>query len=279
MKKLKNILIVLLIILGIGYYLSPRGRIDVEAFSMDNAKIPLTFDGYRIVQISDLHNKDWSKDDKLKNLVQEVEPDIIVITGDLIDSRKPEPEVAYDFIKSIKDISPIYYVTGNHEFYLGAEEIVNELKTLGVQVLLDEVVDLEKDGEVIKLIGFNDPTFGGESYMDPAEAIVDHKFSNFNLKDEDYKILLSHRPELFETYVNNKVDLALTGHAHGGQIVLPFVGGLIAPDQGFFPKYRDGQYDKDETSMIVSRGLGDSILPVRINNNYHLVLVELKSKP
>ena len=279
MKKLKNILIVLLIILGIGYYLSPRGRIDVEAFSMDNAKIPLTFDGYRIVQISDLHNKDWSKDDKLKNLVQELEPDIIVITGDLIDSRKPEPEVAYDFIKSIKDISPIYYVTGNHEFYLGAEKIVNELKTLGVQVLLDEVVDLEKDGEVIKLIGLNDPTFGGESYMDPAEAILDYKFKNLNLKDEDYKLLLSHRPELFETYVNNKVDLALTGHAHGGQIVLSFVGGLIAPDQGFFPKYRDGQYDKDETSMIVSRGLGDSILPVRINNNYHLVLVELKSKP
>lgn len=279
MKKLKIILIVLLIILGIGYYLSPRGRIDVEAFSMDNAKIPPTFDGYRIVQISDLHNKDWSKNDKLKNLVKEFEPDIIVITGDLIDSRNPKPEVAYDFIKSIKDISPIYYVTGNHEFYLGAEEIVNELKTLGVKVLLDEVVDLEKDGEVVKLIGLNDPTFGGESYMDPAEAIVDHKFSNFNLKDEDYKILLSHRPELFETYVNNKVDLALTGHAHGGQIVLPFVGGLIAPDQGFFPKYRDGQYDKDETSMIVSRGLGDSILPVRINNNYHLVLVELKSKP
>lgn len=279
MKKLKIILIVLLIILGIGYYLSPRGRIDVEAFSMGNAKIPPTFDGYRIVQISDLHNKDWSKNDKLKNLVKEFEPDIIVITGDLIDSRNPKPEVAYDFIKSIKDISPIYYVTGNHEFYLGAEEIVNELKTLGVKVLLDEVVDLEKDGEVVKLIGLNDPTFGGESYMDPAEAIVDHKFSNFNLKDEDYKILLSHRPELFETYVNNKVDLALTGHAHGGQIVLPFVGGLIAPDQGFFPKYRDGQYDKDETSMIVSRGLGDSILPVRINNNYHLVLVELKSKP
>lgn len=279
MKKLKILVIVLLIFLGIGYYLSPRERIDVEAFSMDNAKIPKSFNGYRIVQISDLHNKDWSKNDKLKKLVQELEPNIIVITGDLIDSRKPKPEIAYDFIKSIKDIAPIYYVTGNHEYYLGGQKIVDQLNKLGVRVLLDEVIDLEKDGEVIKLIGFNDPTFGGESYMDPAEAIVDSKFNNLNLKDEDYKILLSHRPELFETYVNNKVDLALTGHAHGGQIVLPFVGGLIAPDQGFFPKYRDGQYDKDGTSMIVSRGLGDSILPVRINNNYHLVLVELKSKP
>lgn len=100
------------------------------------------------------------------------------------------------------------------------------------------------------------------------------------LMNESYSftLLLSHRPELFEIYVNNEVDLVLSGHAHGGQFRLPFVGGLVAPNQGLFPKYDAGLYTEENTNMIVSRGIGNSILPFRFNNRPEVILIELQSE-
>ena len=127
----------------------------------------------------------------------------------------------------------------------------------------------------ISLIGLEDP-----DTVDRDESvqtfILDEALEPF-AEDESYKILLSHRPEQFEVYVKHKVDLVLSGHAHGGQVRIPFAGGLVAPNQGFFPKYDSGLYVNGSTNMIVSRGLGNSIIPIRINNRPELVIITLEN--
>ena len=132
---------------------------------------------------------------------------------------------------------------------------------------------LTKGSETIQIAGLDDPDFTErDTYIQ--DSMVQTKISNLSLSDE-YCILLSHRPELFAEYVSEEVDLVLSGHAHGGQFRLPFIGGVIAPDQGLFPKYDAGKYSKNHTTMIVSRGIGNSIIPVRINNRPEIVIVEL----
>ena len=132
---------------------------------------------------------------------------------------------------------------------------------------------LTKGSETIQIAGLDDPDFTErDTYIQ--DSMVQTKISNLSLSDE-YCILLSHRPELFAEYVSEEADLVLSGHAHGGQFRLPFIGGVIAPDQGLFPKYDAGKYSKNHTTMIVSRGIGNSIIPVRINNRPEIVIVEL----
>ena len=132
---------------------------------------------------------------------------------------------------------------------------------------------LTKGSETIQIAGLDDPDFTErDTYIQ--DSMVQTKISNLSLSDE-YCILLSHRPELFEEYVSEEVDLVLSGHAHGGQFRVPFIGGIIAPNQGLFPKYDAGKYSKNHTTMIVSRGIGNSIIPVRINNRPEIVIVEL----
>ena len=105
--------------------------------------------------------------------------------------------------------------------------------------------------------------------------MVRTKLNNLADTESSYIILLSHRPELFESYVSCNIDLVLSGHAHGGQFRLPFIGGLIAPDQGIFPKYDAGLFTNGSTNMIVSRGLGNSIIPIRFNNRPEVIVIEL----
>lgn len=146
-------------------------------------------------------------------------------------------------------------------------------------MLEDEAVQLKHDTEEITLIGLSDPDFTikGDIFRE-APAMVRTKLSSFVDDDESsYTILLSHRPELFESYARCSIDLVLSGHAHGGQFRLPFIGGLIAPNQGLFPKYDAGLYTSGSTNMIVSRGLGNSIIPIRFNNRPEVVVIELLS--
>ncbi len=131
---------------------------------------------------------------------------------------------------------------------------------------------LEREGEGISVIGLNDPSF--QMGYDPAQ-LVDSRLRNMTDR-ADYTVLLSHRPELFDVYVENGIDLVLTGHAHGGQFRLPFVGGLFAPDQGLLPEYDAGLYTEGNTNMIVSRGIGNSAFPLRFNNRPEIVLIELR---
>ena len=248
----------------------------VNEIKITNDKIPQSFEGFRIAQVSDLHNAELGKDNnKLIEKLNECEPDIIVLTGDLIDSNHTNLEVALSFAQQAVKIAPCYFVTGNHEAWIGSqyEELKTSLQNTGITVLQDEAIELNYGDECIQLIGLNDPDFSErDSFL--SESILEAKLSQVNISD-GFTILLSHRPEYFNVYQNKNIDLVLSGHAHGGQFRLPLGGGVIAPGQGLFPKYDAGTYTENGTTMIVSRGIGNSIIPVRINNPPEIVIIEL----
>ena len=158
------------------------------------------------------------------------------------------------------------------------DELKEGLTELGVVVLEDERVELEQSGEIITLLGVNDPSFQTDYLLGDDETLMQGKLQELVSDYDGYAVLLSHRPELYEVYVESGADLVLSGHAHGGQFRLPFVGGLVAPNQGFFPEYDAGLYTKDNTHMLVSRGIGNSLLPFRINNCPEVILIELQAE-
>ena len=143
-------------------------------------------------------------------------------------------------------------------------------------MLEDEAIQLKRDKEAITLIGLSDPNFTlkGDIFGE-APAMVSTKRNSLADDESSYSIFLAHRPELCESYARCNIDLVLSGHAHGGQFRLPFIGGLIAPDQGIFPKYDAGLFTNGSTNMIVSRGLGNSIIPIRFNNRPEVIVIEL----
>lgn len=243
--------------------------------------IPAVFSGFRIAQVSDLHNSEFGKNNtELLKLLSESRPDIIVITGDLIDANHTDVGIALCFAQESVRIAPTYYVTGNHEAASPQYDTLKAgLEEAGVIVLEDEAVSLERNGETITLLGLGDPDFTVKGDMfGETSAMVSTKLKNLDDGEGGYTILLSHRPELFETYVNCSIDLVFAGHAHGGQFRLPFIGGVIAPNQGLFPKYDGGLYTDGGTNMVVSRGIGNSIIPLRFNNRPEIVLVELNAE-
>ena len=253
----------------------------VSTISISSSHIPAAFSGFRIAQVSDLHNSEFGKNNtELLKLLSESRPDIIAITGDLIDANHTDVGIALGFAQESVRIAPTYYVTGNHEAASPQYDTLKAgLEEAGVIVLEDEAVSLERNGETITLLGLGDPDFTVKGDMfGETSAMVSTKLKNLDDGEGGYTILLSHRPELFETYVNCGIDLVFAGHAHGGQFRLPFIGGLVAPNQGMFPQYDAGLYTDGSTSMVVSRGIGNSIIPFRFNNRPEIVLVELNAR-
>ena len=252
--------------------------LELNTYTISSDILPEAFDGYRIAHISDLHNAEMGKDnEKLLDMLRETEPDIIAITGDIIDSRNTNIDIALQFTKAAMEIAPCYYVTGNHEARISKyDELKAGMEAAGVVVLEDEKTKISLEGGEITLIGVNDPSYQTDYLFGDAEAVMQSKLQEISDAENEFTILLSHRPELFEIYADNNMDLILSGHAHGGQFRLPFVGGLVAPNQGLFPKYDAGLYTEENTNMIVSRGIGNSILPFRFNNRPEVILIELK---
>ena len=250
----------------------------ISKVSISSDRLPVSFSGFRIAQVSDLHNAKFGKDnERLLQMLSECQPDMIAITGDLIDANHTDIETALAFANEAVKIAPTYYVSGNHEARCSEYDTLKTgLESAGVIVLADEAVYLERDGETIAILGLADPDFSikGDLFGE-VPAMANTKLNELLEQETAYSVLLSHRPELFETYTTCGVDLVLSGHAHGGQFRLPFVGGLIAPNQGLFPKYDAGLFTDGNTNMIVSRGIGNSIIPIRFNNRPEIVLIEL----
>ncbi|MDW7659948.1 MAG: metallophosphoesterase [Bacillota bacterium] len=274
-----KIKIILVLVILIVFSVWQNNSITTTQIEISNSQIPDAFDEFTIVQISDLHNKVFrTNQSSLLKSVIEASPDIIVITGDLVDRRKYDLDDAMLFIDGAVRIAPVYFVSGNHEAWSGEYvEISKRLTSAGVVILDDIKVELKSNGEVIELLGLSDPDFLTSTYFEGTKysSLKEHLS---NLSDESvYQILLSHRPELFDLYVDHNIDLIFSGHAHGGQFRFPRAGGLIAPDQGLFPKYSSGSYKEEQSTMVVSRGLGNSIIPVRIFNRPEVVSVTLKS--
>lgn len=236
--------------------------------------LPEAFEGFKIAHVSDLHNAVFGrKNEKLLSLIRAAEPDIIAITGDLIDSRHTDIDSALAFVEAAAEIAPVYYVTGNHESRLDFDAIEPRLIAAGARMLRNEAEYIEHGGERIRLAGIDDPSFirtGGT-----AEERAAAELEQLGDGGGTFTVLLAHRPELVEVYAEYGAGLVLSGHAHGGQVRLPLLGGLYAPGQGLLPEYDSGLYSLGETQMVVSRGLGNSMAPLRVNNRPELVIVTL----
>ncbi|MDE7104814.1 MAG: metallophosphoesterase, partial [Ruminococcus sp.] len=239
--------------------------LTVSEYNYKSDKITAEMNDFKIIQISDLHNKSFGKNQKyLIKKIKELNPDIIVITGDIVDSNHTNISKAMDFVNGAVEISPVYYVTGNHEHWLDdseIQELISGLNGTGVKTLNNESVKVEKNGSSFVLSGLDD------------YHLEDDTLKNMKLDKNELNILLAHEPQYLTHYAMNNVDLVLSGHAHGGQFILPFIGGVIAPDQGFLPEYTNGKYMSADTTMIVSRGLGNSVIPVRLFNYPDIVCI------
>ena len=252
----KSIIIAVFVLVSLVWLVWSNISIEISRYTVCDELIPSTFDGFKIAQVSDLHNAEFGQNNaQLLNILDNANPDIIVITGDTIDYFHTNTEVALNFIERAMKIAPCYYITGNHEGWLGRiafSDFEDKMIAFGVVVLHDESVFLEKEEEKIVLMGIDDPdySYGFSKTLSKMET------------KEHFTILLSHRPEYFDEYVSCGYDLVLSGHAHGGQFRLPLIGGILAPDQGWFPKYDSGMYIQENTTMIVSRGLGNSVVPI-----------------
>ncbi|MCU5601143.1 metallophosphoesterase [Bacillus wiedmannii] len=277
-KKTKRIILLISILVSFSIFLySQNNLISITEVNITSNKIPSSFKGFKILQISDLHNKKFG--DNQETLIQKVKsinPDIIAITGDLIDSKSYDAEVSLELIRGLVKEYPIYFVTGNHEKWSGKyNDLEKELKQHRVTVLRNEHVSIQIGGQDIHILGIDDPEFVTGN-RDEGNVVKDEIIkAKFEMQPDTYNVLLSHRPEFLTEYADEQIDLVLSGHAHGGQVRLPFIGGLVAPNQGILPTYTAGLYEKQNTSMVVNRGLGNSIIPQRIFNRPELVVVQL----
>ncbi len=256
---------------GIGFVRWQTKSVVVTEVTCQNHKLPAAFEGFRILQISDLHNASFGAGQSaILQQIRQAKPDVIVVTGDLIARHTRHPGHALTLLAGVTPLAPVYYVPGNHEednaIYPSLKE---QLTSLGVTVLEDRVAVLEREGQRIGLLGLMDPSFF-ERGADFAARIGRVKAACDTL----FTVTLSHRPETFAQYVENDLDLVLAGHAHGGQIAL-FGLALYAPQQGLLPKYYKGIYQRQGTIMVVSRGLGTSHLPIRLFARPELVVVTL----
>ena len=277
-KKYLSVILAILFSVLVLWTIWGNVTVGVTHYSVTSKQLPDSFDGFKIAVVSDLHNARFGRDNsQIVRKIEEEHPDIIAITGDLVDANRTDIETAITLVHKLMQLAPCYYVTGNHEAWIGKQFSVLEEMLLAenVQILHDEVIRLERDGQTIQLAGLDDPDFTERDTV-VQQSLLQTKLNQMNLSEE-YCILLSHRPEMFEAYVEENIDLVLSGHAHGGQFRLPFIGGIVAPDQGLFPKYTAGKYIRNNTTMIVSRGVGNSIISVRFNNRPEILVIELKS--
>lgn len=278
-----------------------NNRLSVSRCEIGIAGLDPALDGLTVVQLSDLHSKFLGKDQRrLAKKVEDLRPDIILCTGDMVDSRRYREEPVYALVEKLIKIAPVYMVSGNHEWWTAGryQEMIPRLESLGAHVLENKAAAIERDGARLWVIGLSDKDsltaqayYGAkEGRTNPGEPLTEaakgesgtgdsmHTALSSLLADrEDPVLLLSHRPEYFPLYVQSGADAVFSGHAHGGQIRIPFVGGVIAPGQGLFPRYDSGVYREGDTCMVVSRGLGNSVFPLRVFNPPDVVLATLRA--
>ncbi len=269
-------------------------NLQLTGYKYKSDKIPDEFHGFRIIHLSDMHGCVYGNEaDDLLKKVRINKPDIIVITGDSFDSRRRQYFDSLHIIKNLTKICPVYLVTGNHEELSPdlKEIFLDEIKKSGVKIPDGETIRISRGDSSIFLSGIGDFTsFAVEKgllekaldknltceELDSMKNSFREKLRRFaENKPDGFNILLSHRPEMNEAYSENNFDLVFCGHAHGGQFRIPPVGAIYSPGQGFLPKYSEGAHLFGNTTMLVSRGLGNSSFPIRINNRPEIVVCEL----
>jgi uncharacterized protein len=280
MKVKKLFMTVLTLLALILFLFAQNNMLQVTKIDLQLTNLPGSFDGLRIVHLSDLHSKEFGRDQKaLASRIAVLRPDLILITGDFVDSRYYSAEKSLKLTEKLVSIAPVYFTNGNHEARSGKfSSLESSLKKQGVRVLRNESELFRRNTEEINIIGIDDPSFSKNRTHYDYKSIIGSQFNKATeiANTSAFSILLSHRPDLFPYYADFGIDLIFSGHAHGGQVRLPFIGGLVAPNQGFFPKYTSGKYIERSSTMVVSRGLGNSIFPQRIFNRPQIIVVTLK---
>ncbi|MFR7906540.1 MAG: metallophosphoesterase [Coprococcus eutactus] len=290
-KYIKSAIVLLIVIVLLLFCNFQNKHLETTHYTYETEQLGVDLDGYRIVQISDLHNAKFGKNNqKLVDRIRECAPDMIVLTGDLVDSNHTNVDRAVQFVDEIVKICPVYYVTGNHEYWLDTseyEKLMDGLVSAGVVILDNQVVEISRGDAKFRLVGLDDRSLADgtleallsdESIRNNQAEQKEETADNEDSGEKELTVVLAHEPQYLARYAGTGVDLVLSGHAHGGQFRLPFVGGIVAPDQGFLPEYTAGEYYMNGTEMIVSRGLGNSVIPVRLFNYPEIVCVDLVGK-
>ncbi len=281
-RKIALSIISVILVCSIGFLLYGNFYVDIQRIDIKSSKLPDSFNNYLIAHISDYHNRSSVLVDKqIINSLQQEQPDIIVITGDLIDCNETDVQTALEFVDKVREVAPVYFVAGNHEANIASRSfgdfcyLINGLEEMGVTFLRNDFVKISNDaGDFFNLYGIHDPYFYGgyEQVFQQTEILCDELDMNI----DEFNILLAHHPETVTVYKKFKIDVVFSGHAHGGQITL-FGTPVVAPDQKIFPPYTEGLYKTGVTKLIVSRGIGYSTFPLRAFCNPHLIYAVLKT--
>ncbi len=273
-RKLLNLALAGLILAVFLY--SQNNWLRITRITLYPGGLPAEFAGLKIVQVADLHTKEFGPGQAgLLRAIRAEEPDLVVFTGDIIDSQTTDFRPVMDLMEGLAAY-PRYYVAGNHELGSGRwSELSRELKARQVQILDRTSQRIEWGAASIRIVGIPDPFVGSDTLQARVERYLGTALRGINRAE--YTILLAHRPEHLASYAAAGADLVFSGHAHGGQVIIPWVGGLIAPGQGLFPQYYAGVYPQDKTTLVVSRGLGNSVVKQRLFNRPDLVVVTLET--
>lgn len=288
MKNKKIIVLIFIALVFIGILMCFIKKIDVTKYTISNEKIPEEFNGFKIVQLSDFHSQGYrNTTEDIISKVKDINPNIIVMTGDMVSWDMEDIEEAKNLIKSLVESYPIYYIDGNHEHL--AEILrpgkyvafIEFMKELGVTTIKNDYIEIYKGDKSINLYGINLP-------LDGATGLYVNKFQlekNYVEKtlpkanEEKFNILLAHTPTFIKQYSKWGADLVLAGHMHGGIVRIPFTNiGLLSPERTIFPKYAAGKFKVNGSIMIVNRGIGGSSFDLRLFNNPEITVITLRSK-
>jgi predicted MPP superfamily phosphohydrolase len=271
-KRARAALLICAVLAAVLFYDS-NFRIDVAEYRLDCADLPLPFDGFRVVSLSDVHAAQFGRDnERLIAAVSGAKPDIIAITGDLIDSRG-QLDIVDTLVGGLLEIAPVYYVTGNHEWDSGdIKNLLSLLEQRGATVLRNGYALIERGGGAIVLAGTDDPN-GPADMKTPKELIGDIRAA----QGERFIVVLEHRNSHLGLYASLGVGLVICGHAHGGIVRIPFTDGLVGPSRELFPTYTSGVYAQGATYMLVSRGVGNHTGFPRFLNNPHIPVAVLRA--
>lgn len=270
------LIVVLLLALIIGNAIYCNNNFEIKTYKFKTNKLNTKF---KIVFITDLHDKKYGEDNKqLVDAVKNQNPDFIAVGGDMVTRTNDNCQNMSQILPELAKIAPTYCVLGNHERdMMDKIDFAKEINSTGAVLLDNALIEFEKNGEKLIIGGLSDYPFY-ESYAPDYNTPERYFWDEFNLKADkkQYTILLHHQPEyIADKLSDTDIDLVICGHTHGGLIQIPFIGGLIAPNQGLFPKYDLGEYDLGKTKMIVSSGLGSSHFVPRINNCAELTVIEI----